>query len=112
MCFMMDQWHSCLCERRTLQELKVIDKLPKPFFKEEEEARTACEETWNKIVEQIEAELGPVILACPFGSQRCICMVSFIFNIATAIRQQYNFVLSECNRVKHPSCNGCNSHSV
>ena len=69
-CSLIDQFFKSLCEKRQLQAQKLLDKQADPFFKVEDDERDACEETWRKIVDKIEGELGQVILACPFGSQR------------------------------------------
>ena len=68
-CALIDELYHSLCEKRLLQQQKILEKQPDPFFSDEQQVATV-EETWNSIVEKIENELGQVILACPFGSQR------------------------------------------
>ena len=68
-CALIDEFYHSLCEKRLLQQQKILEKQPDPFFSDEKQVATV-EETWNSIVEKIENELGQVILACPFGSQR------------------------------------------
>ena len=69
-CSLIDEFYQSLCEKRQLQAQKLLDKHADPFFKVEGEGTEQCEETWRSIVHKIEGELGQVILACPFGSQR------------------------------------------
>ena len=69
-CSLIDEFYNSLCEKRQQQAQKILEKQVDPFFEVRDEGGEACEETWRKIVDKIEDELGQVILACPFGSQR------------------------------------------
>ena len=68
-CSLIDEFYASLCEKKMLQQQKLLEKQPDAFFEDKQSVATV-EETWNKIVAKIEVELGQVILACPFGSQR------------------------------------------
>ncbi|KAL4225396.1 hypothetical protein ACF0H5_016086 [Mactra antiquata] len=67
LCEMMNCFHKELCLKREQKHLFKVQ--PQPFLKETADCMTVVE-TWKKIVHQVENDLGKVILACPFGSQR------------------------------------------
>lgn len=66
LCEMLDGLYVEMCKLR--DEKQLSKSLTKPFF--EESSGCTTEKTWEKIVQQVENDLGKVILACPFGSQR------------------------------------------
>ncbi|XP_045175397.2 uncharacterized protein LOC123536344 isoform X2 [Mercenaria mercenaria] len=68
MCEKMQELYDNLCKKRDEKKLKEVECLAEPFYKETKVL--TVQETWMKIVTQVEQELGKVLLACPFGSQR------------------------------------------
>lgn len=68
-CTLMDEHYEKL-QRKRQEKIKLQEsKLPPPFMK------PVCNidnfsENWSRLVKKVENELGPVLLACPFGSQR------------------------------------------
>ena len=69
LCTLMDEHYEKLQLKRQ-EKIKLQEsKLPPPFMK------PVCNidnfsENWSQLVKKVENELGPVLLACPFGSQR------------------------------------------
>lgn len=72
LCIQMNQYYDDLKLKQKEKEEKIKENIPKPFY-EGEEAKSVTE-TWRSIVDKVEKELGKVILACPFGSQRYLTM--------------------------------------
>lgn len=69
LCTLIDEHYEKLQLKRQ-EKIKLQEsKLPPPFMK------PVCNidnfsENWSQLVKKVENELGPVLLACPFGSQR------------------------------------------
>ena len=95
LCTLMNDYHIELEKRKQEKEKQANERVPAPFYEENEMQSVAT--TWQMIVDKVEKDLGKVILACPFGSQRLVvthCLkVVFILVFWTAIfiktRQTY-----------------------
>lgn len=67
-CQEMHKFYDSLCRKREEKVQRKTECQAEPFYKET--SISTVKETWKKIVTQVEQNLGKVILACPFGSQR------------------------------------------
>lgn len=67
LCYKMQEMYDDLCKKRN-EKRQNAECHAEPFYKETK--TLTVQETWMKIVSQVEKNLGKVILACPFGSQR------------------------------------------
>ncbi|XP_061177883.1 uncharacterized protein LOC133186659 [Saccostrea echinata] len=67
LCSLIDSFYGELKEKRDQKLQRELERIPPPFYNSEE---ISSEETWRTIVNKVEKDLGKVILACPFGSQR------------------------------------------
>ena len=67
LCCLMEDYYKDLCLKREDKLKKQLENVPAPFYKTQTQSST---EIWGEIVKKVEQELGKVILACPFGSQR------------------------------------------
>ncbi|XP_062596432.1 uncharacterized protein LOC134257867 [Saccostrea cucullata] len=67
LCFLIDSFYGELKEKREEKLQRERERIPPPFYNSED---VSSEETWRTIVDKVETDLGKVILACPFGSQR------------------------------------------
>lgn len=67
-CREMHKFYDSLCKTREEKVQRKTECQTEPFYKET--SILTVKETWKKIVNQVEQNLGKVILACPFGSQR------------------------------------------
>ncbi|KAH3894223.1 uncharacterized protein LOC127862472 [Dreissena polymorpha] len=65
LCDRIDEKKKELIRLGRIKEEQRLDSVPKPFFQED-----SVTETWTCIVSKVQSELGTVLLACPFGSQR------------------------------------------
>lgn len=68
LCDLISEFHTQLKTKQLEKVKQQKDNLPPPFCEITDEV--SVQETWQKIVGKVEKELGKVILACPFGSQR------------------------------------------
>lgn len=68
LCSLIDTFYAELKEKQQQKLRREREQIPPPFYKSAE--NVSSDETWRTIVNQVEKNLGKVILACPFGSQR------------------------------------------
>jgi hypothetical protein len=68
LCGKMKDMYNDLCKKRDEKKKREAELHVEPFYKETK--ILTVQETWMKIVTQVERDLGKVLLACPFGSQR------------------------------------------
>lgn len=68
LCSLIDTSHAQLKDRQEQKRKQELERIPPPFYNAEE--NICSEETWKTIVNKVEKDLGKIILACPFGSQR------------------------------------------
>lgn len=68
-CSMIEEHYNHLCEKLKEKENAQLSKQPEPFLNDVKE-QMDFQTTWRKLVEKVERDLGKVLLACPFGSQR------------------------------------------
>lgn len=73
LCKQIGQHHDFLLQEKINKEKEKEKHKEKSFFKDEEESVTTPDqivESWRTLIEKVQRDLGKVILACPFGSQR------------------------------------------
>lgn len=68
LCSLMDKFYAELREKRELKLKEELERIPPPFYDSQE--TVSGDDTWKTIVNKVEEDLGKIILACPFGSQR------------------------------------------
>lgn len=74
LCFLIDKFYAELKEKSEQKVKKELELIPPPFYDSQE--TVSSDETWKTIVNKVEEDLGKIILACPFGSQRYFhCLV-------------------------------------
>ncbi|XP_064602496.1 uncharacterized protein LOC135468271 [Liolophura sinensis] len=66
---MIEEHYNHLSEKQKEKEAAQLSKQPGPFLKGVKE-HLDFQSTWRSLVEKVERDLGKVLLACPFGSQR------------------------------------------
>lgn len=69
-CSLMKDFYNTLRMKQLDKEKEAKENIPKPFYEDKE--TMSVMETWHSIVQKVERDLGKVILACPFGSQRYV----------------------------------------
>ena len=67
LCYLMEWFYNSLCLKREEKLRTQLENVPVPFYNTDNQSSN---QTWTEIVKKVEQDLGKVILACPFGSQR------------------------------------------
>ena len=72
-CDLIEAKHKQLLGEQEIKRQRDRERLPPPFFEFNPNTVHDHDALWSELLAQVEAKLGMVILACPFGSQRYNC---------------------------------------
>lgn len=70
-CQLIDGHFEMLIMKQQKKEERRLENQPKPFLSSTQ-AVSVGEDSWVRLLKKVETELGRVLLACPFGSQRSV----------------------------------------
>jgi len=83
-CELIQNQFKWLCSKQQEKLEKQQEKLQDSFYKTNDTTISTVD-MWERIVGKVEAELGKVVLACPFGSQRYAQSYSFLLHVCVLI---------------------------